>query len=162
MELLQSCTKHIMQCFLLNICVKSFDQTLDIQKTPYIFFSSLARYEVSTMNILEKINCMMRQGAIIFIYVWSTKLMAALCKTAASSLLMYWRYHSLSLSRCNNVTPVCCMFLLVLFCSVASIATVAVGCSSTGRLSGLIIGLHPANERRRYKVTPSLTGWAQT
>ena len=28
--------------------------------------------------------------------------------------------------------------------------------------SGLIPGLHPANERRRYKVTPSLIGWAQT
>ena len=25
-----------------------------------------------------------------------------------------------------------------------------------------ILGLHPANERRRYKVTPSLIGWAQT
>ena len=23
-------------------------------------------------------------------------------------------------------------------------------------------GLRPANERRRYKVTPSLIGWAQT
>ena len=28
--------------------------------------------------------------------------------------------------------------------------------------SGLILGLHPANESRRYKVTPSLAGWAQT
>ena len=28
--------------------------------------------------------------------------------------------------------------------------------------SGLILGLHPANKRRRYKVTPSLIGWAQT
>ena len=28
-------------------------------------------------------------------------------------------------------------------------------------ISGLILGLRPANERRRYKVTPSLTGWAQ-
>ena len=28
--------------------------------------------------------------------------------------------------------------------------------------SGLILGLHPANERRRYKVTPSLIGWVQT
>ena len=28
--------------------------------------------------------------------------------------------------------------------------------------SGLILGLHPANERRRYEVTPSLNGWAQT
>ena len=25
-----------------------------------------------------------------------------------------------------------------------------------------ILGLHPANERCRYKVTPSLIGWAQT
>ena len=29
-------------------------------------------------------------------------------------------------------------------------------------ISGLILGLHPANERRFYKVTPSLIGWAQT
>ena len=28
--------------------------------------------------------------------------------------------------------------------------------------AGLILGLHPANERRRYKVTPSLIGWTQT
>ena len=28
--------------------------------------------------------------------------------------------------------------------------------------TGPITGLHPANERRRYKVTPSLIGWAQT
>ena len=28
--------------------------------------------------------------------------------------------------------------------------------------TGLILGLHPGNERRRYKVTPSLIGWAQT
>ena len=27
---------------------------------------------------------------------------------------------------------------------------------------GLILGLHPANKRSRYKVTPSLIGWAQT
>ena len=27
---------------------------------------------------------------------------------------------------------------------------------------GLLLGLRPANESRRYKVTPSLTGWAQT
>ena len=29
------------------------------------------------------------------------------------------------------------------------------------RISGLILGLCPANERRRYKVTPSFIGWAQ-
>ena len=28
--------------------------------------------------------------------------------------------------------------------------------------SGLILGLRPANERRRYKVTTSHIGWAQT
>ena len=28
--------------------------------------------------------------------------------------------------------------------------------------SWLILGLHPAHERRRYKVTPSLIGWVQT
>ena len=29
-------------------------------------------------------------------------------------------------------------------------------------IAGLILGLRPANERRRYKVTPSLIGWAQS
>ena len=29
-------------------------------------------------------------------------------------------------------------------------------------VTGLILGLRPANERRRYKVTPSPIGWAQT
>ena len=29
-------------------------------------------------------------------------------------------------------------------------------------MSRLIPGLRPANERRRYKVTPSIIGWAQT
>ena len=28
--------------------------------------------------------------------------------------------------------------------------------------AGLILGLHPVNEKRRYKVTPSLIGWLQT
>ena len=28
--------------------------------------------------------------------------------------------------------------------------------------AGLILGLHPANERRRYFVTTSLIGWVQT
>ena len=28
-------------------------------------------------------------------------------------------------------------------------------------ISGLILGFHPANERRRYSVTTSLIGWAQ-
>ena len=28
--------------------------------------------------------------------------------------------------------------------------------------SGLILGLHLANERRRFKVTPNFMGWVQT
>ena len=28
--------------------------------------------------------------------------------------------------------------------------------------TGLIVGLHPANERCHYEITPSLIGWAQT
>ena len=31
-----------------------------------------------------------------------------------------------------------------------------------GAITGPILGLRPTNERRRYKVTPSLIGWAQT
>ena len=29
-------------------------------------------------------------------------------------------------------------------------------------MAGLILDMRPANERRRYKVTPSLIGWVQT
>ena len=35
------------------------------------------------------------------------------------------------------------------------------GCFGTD-LRRMIPGLHAANERRRYKVTPSLIDWAQT
>ena len=31
-----------------------------------------------------------------------------------------------------------------------------------GKSPELILGLRPANERRRYKVTPFPIGWAQT
>ena len=34
--------------------------------------------------------------------------------------------------------------------------------SDMNMISGLIQGLRPANERRRYKVTASLIGWVQT
>ena len=29
-------------------------------------------------------------------------------------------------------------------------------------IAGLVLGLQPANKRRRYKVTPPAIGWAQT
>ena len=35
-------------------------------------------------------------------------------------------------------------------------------CFSVTEPSGLILGLRQADKRRRYKVTPSLIGWAQT
>ena len=35
-------------------------------------------------------------------------------------------------------------------------------CQGNNTSSGLILDLCPANKRRRYKVTPSLIGWAQT
>ena len=37
-----------------------------------------------------------------------------------------------------------------------------IGCPVSGLQLGLILGLRPASERRRYEVTPSLIGWAQT
>ena len=38
----------------------------------------------------------------------------------------------------------------------------AISCSNVDpQYTGTIPGLRPANERRRYKVTPSLIGWAQ-
>ena len=46
-----------------------------------------------------------------------------------------------------------CDYLLVIFYDTFDITNV---------FTGLILGLHPANERRRYKVTASLIGWAQT
>ena len=33
---------------------------------------------------------------------------------------------------------------------------------SNSTVAGVILGLRPANERRRHKVTPSLNGSAQT
>ena len=36
------------------------------------------------------------------------------------------------------------------------------GLPTRGYISGLILGLRPAKERRRYFVTTSLIGWAQT
>ena len=33
--------------------------------------------------------------------------------------------------------------------------------SLTVWLAGLILGFHPDNEECRYRVTPSLSGWAQ-
>ena len=47
---------------------------------------------------------------------------------------------------------------LLLTGAISQIANVA----NTWCYAELILGLRPANERRRYKVTPSLIDWAQT
>ena len=37
------------------------------------------------------------------------------------------------------------------------------GCyNSTGEITGIILCMHPANERQRYYVMPCLIGWAHT
>ena len=51
--------------------------------------------------------------------------------------------------------------------SIAAVGTIFISCVQPKALgpvstTGLILCLHPANERRRYNVTPSLIGWAQS
>ena len=46
--------------------------------------------------------------------------------------------------------------------STTSVMKMTFGRFWCGNTSGLNLGLRPANERRRYKITPSLIGWAQT
>ena len=46
----------------------------------------------------------------------------------------------------NEITTVWCLYNVVQYKDIA----------------GLILGLHPTDEKRRYKVTPSLIGWLQT
>ena len=52
------------------------------------------------------------------------------------------------------------------YCIKKSMLPITLRAEMYGRLlninSGLILSLRPVNERRRYKVTPSLIGWAQT
>ena len=48
--------------------------------------------------------------------------------------------------------------LVVFYCG----KSIYIGGGGGGWLPGLILGLHPSNERRRYIVTKSLIGWAQT
>ena len=50
---------------------------------------------------------------------------------------------------------------LYMWGSKASTSTMMINCESCIYISGLIIGLRPANERRRYCVMTSLIGWAQ-
>ena len=62
--------------------------------------------------------------------------------------LIYWRiFWSLGI---NELTLETFTVLVMVVVNIRSWST------------GLLLGLHLANERRRYKVTPSLIGWAQT
>ena len=42
------------------------------------------------------------------------------------------------------------------------LAVIMLADTRAGDSAGLILGLRPVNERRRYFVTPSLVGWVQT
>ena len=52
-------------------------------------------------------------------------------------------------------TPLICRLDLLIMC-------ISLENEFQNSITGLILGLHPANERRRYKVTASLIGWIQT
>ena len=72
-----------------------------------------------------------------------------------------WRHNSFKASEIIIMISILIYFDLnycVALCDIVLCRTVL----SNGASSGLILGLRPANERRRYKVTPSLIGWAQT
>ena len=51
------------------------------------------------------------------------------------------------------------MFMLYLFCTNPFSWAFAM---LPTHIPGLILGLRPANERRRYKLTPFLIGWVQS
>ena len=61
----------------------------------------------------------------------------------------------------NSLSQVFSTFIIVLLIQCHANALYHMQYHATG-LSGLILGLCTTNERRRYKVTPSLIGWAQT
>ena len=67
----------------------------------------------------------------------------------------------ITLTRYHEFLCVLMTWIYVLRC-VLTVNTVLRGFQNVVTLAGLILGLRPANERRRYKVTPSLIGWAQT
>ena len=75
------------------------------------------------------------------------------CSTVSPLLLMDWRYCSLALSHRADQN---------LANSGASSVRYSTSTNHSMSDTGLILGLRPANERRLYKVTPSLIGWAQT
>ena len=54
------------------------------------------------------------------------------------------------------------MFLNSLHMELFSENIVFIDISAFLHTAGLILDLRPASERRHYKVTPSLIGWAQT
>ena len=54
------------------------------------------------------------------------------------------------------------IFVLVMFGQRRSTSPKLVQLKAANMTAGLSLGLRPANGRRRYKVTPSLIGWAQT
>ena len=55
-----------------------------------------------------------------------------------------------------------CLFIYFLSANNNNNITLLAVCKKDITCTGLIAGLHPDNERRHYKETQSLIGWAQT
>ena len=78
-------------------------------------------------------------------------------------IVKHWQRVSVSqLLTDNHFATTLTDIMLIACASDQCIGEQLVICSGYKYEAELIPGLHPANERRRYKVTPSLIGWAQT
>ena len=84
---------------------------------------------------------------------WGRDKMTAILQTTHSNALENVRISI----KCSPV-----FFMVFLILRRGSLVSSRVMLNNVDRCSGLILGLRQANERRRYKVTPSLIGWAQT
>ena len=71
-------------------------------------------------------------------------------------IIVFWGFGGFGLAGVGN--PCMCVYLLQNIFDTASVSD-GTPCYI---MTGLIPGLHPANERRHYKVTPSLIGRAKT
>ena len=61
--------------------------------------------------------------------------------------------------------PLCSMSLYIYICLVSGCSVICkymLRCSNLLMDTGIILCVHPANERWRYSVAPSLIGWAHT
>ena len=63
----------------------------------------------------------------------------------------------------SNYTPLCNLDVIIIHAGHRTNYRIwLANLASRHKKAELILDLRPANEKRRYKVTPSLIGWAQT